>query len=49
MRGQYKTVCDSEACLAVCDTPKGARASAVFYTLIESAKANGLDVFRYLK
>ena len=31
------------------DTPKGARASAVLYTLVESAKANGLDVFGYLK
>ena len=31
------------------DTPKGAKASAVLYTLVESAKANGLDVFEYLK
>lgn len=31
------------------DTPKGAKASAVLYTLVESAKANDLDVYGYLK
>ena len=31
-----------------CDTPKGATASAVVYTLVETAKANGLDPYRYL-
>ena len=31
-----------------CDTPKGAEASAIVYTLVETAKANGLDPFRYL-
>lgn len=30
------------------DTPKGAQASATFYSLIESAKANGLEPFEYL-
>lgn len=30
------------------DTPKGARAGAVFYTLIETAKANGLDPYDYI-
>ncbi len=30
------------------DTPKGARASAMYYSLIESAKANGLEPFNYL-
>ena len=30
------------------DTPKGADASAGIYTLIESAKANNLEPFRYL-
>jgi transposase len=30
------------------DTPKGARASAVLYSLIESAKANNLDPYAYL-
>ena len=31
------------------DTPKGADASAAVYSLIETAKANGLDVFAYLQ
>jgi len=31
------------------DTPKGARANAILYTLVESARANGLDVYEYLK
>ena len=31
------------------DTPKGAMANAVLYTLIESAKANELDSYMYLK
>ncbi len=30
------------------DTPKGATASATVYTLVETAKANGLDPYRYL-
>ncbi len=30
------------------DTPKGAKASAIYYSLIESAKANGLEPFEYL-
>ena len=30
------------------DTPNGARASALFYSLVESAKANGLEPFEYL-
>ena len=30
------------------DTPKGARAGAVYYTLIETAKANGLDPYEYI-
>ena len=30
------------------DTPNGARASAIYYSLIESAKANGLEPFDYL-
>ena len=29
------------------DTPKGAGASADIYSIVESAKANGLDVFKY--
>jgi len=31
------------------DTPAGAHASAVHYSLIETAKANGLEPFEYLK
>ncbi|MGI2027115.1 transposase domain-containing protein [Endozoicomonas acroporae] len=30
------------------DSPKGAKASAIYYSLIESAKANGLEPFEYL-
>ena len=30
------------------DTPKGAQANAVLYTLAESARINELDVFAYL-
>ena len=30
------------------DTPKGAKSSAIVYSIIETAKANGLDAFRYL-
>lgn len=31
-----------------CDTPKGADASAMVYTLVETAKANSLDPCDYL-
>lgn len=31
------------------DTPKGAHASATYYSLVESAKANGLEPFEYLR
>lgn len=31
------------------DTPKGATANAVLYTLVETAKANELDVYEYVK
>ena len=31
------------------DTPKGARASADIYSIVETAKANGLDVFKYFE
>ena len=30
-------------------TPKGAQASAGLYSLIETAKANGLEPYRYLR
>lgn len=31
------------------DTPKGAKASAAIYSVIETAKANGLNVYTYLE
>lgn len=31
-----------------CDTVNGANSSAIVYTLVETAKANGLDPYRYL-
>jgi transposase len=30
------------------DTPKGAQGSATWYSLIETAKANGLEPYEYL-
>ncbi|WP_419605507.1 transposase domain-containing protein, partial [Thiolapillus sp.] len=30
------------------DTPRGAKASATTYSLIETAKANGVELFAYL-
>lgn len=30
------------------DTPKGATASAIVYTMVEMAKANGLNIYKYL-
>lgn len=33
----------------IADTPKGARANTVLYTLVESARANHLEVYEYLK
>ena len=32
-----------------CDTPGGAKASAIVYSLVESAKANGIEPFAYLQ
>ena len=31
-----------------CDTPKGADSSAIVYSIVETAKANGLRPFHYL-
>ena len=31
------------------DTPKGATANAVLYTIVETARANNLNVYEYLK
>ena len=32
-----------------CDTPRGARTSAVIYSMVETAKANGLNPGKYLE
>ena len=34
--------------LLFCDTPKGAEASAIVYSLVETAKANNVEPFAYL-
>lgn len=31
------------------DTPRGAKASTAIYSIVETAKANGLDVFKYFE
>lgn len=31
------------------DTPKGARASATLYSLVETAKANGIEPYEYFR
>ncbi len=31
-----------------CDTPNGAQASAIVYTMVEIAKVNGVNVYHYL-
>ena len=31
------------------DTPAGADASAVIYSIVETAKANGVNIYQYLK
>ena len=31
-----------------CDTPHGAQASAIVYTMVEMAKANGVNIYHYL-
>jgi hypothetical protein len=32
-----------------CDTPQGGQASAVLYSIVRCAKANGLEPYRYLR
>lgn len=32
-----------------CDTPKGADASAVIYSIVETAKANDINVRKYME
>jgi transposase len=31
------------------DTPAGAETSAIIYTMVENAKANGVNIYQYLK
>ena len=37
----------SKPCIGIC-VPKGAQASVIIYSLVETAKENGLDPYRYL-
>ena len=30
------------------DTPKGAESSAIIYSIVETARANGLNIYKYL-
>ena len=39
---------DEYARIAVCMVPKGAEASTIIYSLVETAKENDLDPYRYL-
>lgn len=36
-------------CWLFCDTPRGARASAIWYSVVVTAKENKLDPFRYIE
>ena len=45
----YQKFCNSRAeNWLFCDTPNGAQASAIVYTMVEMAKANGVNVYHYL-
>ena len=33
----------------LCDTINGANASAIIYSIVETAKANDLNIYKYLK
>ncbi len=45
---QHKAVCYGEKNWLFVNTPAGAQSSAVIYSLIETAKENRLDPYRYL-
>jgi hypothetical protein len=46
----HPPLCGGKKELAVCvGSPDGARASATFFSLIETAKANGLEPYAYLR
>ena len=47
-RAQHKAFCNEPEELAFFHTPAGAQSSAVIYGLIETAKENDLDPYRYL-
>ncbi|WP_198039632.1 transposase domain-containing protein [Clostridium kluyveri] len=44
----YKILCFGKENWVLHNTPRGARASATIYSVIETAKANGLSVEKYL-
>ena len=45
---KYKALCDCTEELLFANTSMGAQSSAVIFSLIETAKENGLDPYRYL-
>lgn len=47
-RAQHKALCDGQEELAILQYPGRAQSSAVIYSLIETAKENDLDPYRYL-
>ena len=47
-RAQHETICDGRKNWLFANTPGGAQVSSVIYSLIETAKENGLDPYRYL-
>lgn len=45
---QHKTVCDWQEELSLCQhPPKGTEASAILYSLVETAKETGVDPYTY--
>lgn len=46
--GQYNRLCAEEK-LVFSNTPKGAKASAIIYSIVKTAKENGLNPFNYFK
>ena len=47
--GKIKSVLTGRKNWLFSNTPRGAESSAVLYSLIESAKANALEPYRYLR
>lgn len=51
LKSQFFRLCSTEhnrKNWLFCDTPGGAQASAMVYTMVEMAKANGINVYHYL-